>query len=475
MIIQGSFPGGRPHSTILLSSREDYLSIAESARTLQALMRHPNNMIIQEKLNEFKRENYTMQSFPVNNGGNVKAYPLNIARLNFQIEGLPMEDDVLQMYESFFDVDLSDIMIHEGEGEAEAAGALAFAAGNDIYFADGLYDPYSHAGIKLLGHEITHVLQQKEGRVKNPFGTKAAFVHDPIMEVEAERMGINALAAIAGYDGIIQMMNKNPAPQYARKRKRISLIKSPLVKTPKNIIPKSKKKSGIHKQKKVSIKRLAKPKVDKLVKISTERKPTLYTYLFTKPENKLGLATQGPHTIAHCLVDYLFRLGVTYKTKNDLVDIFTKNVPSLSEVKSIVETELSSDLQKDLKENIKRYLSDYDEQYNEILKAFKDNNDIRTIRNKIREIMEMHPYQTYSWDTGLKASHSDLKGKGEGGKLRSLTGDINKIKIKSLRTFIDTKSVTFTDKKKYKGFMESRLQLGGLNKTKITSLTKDIN
>jgi hypothetical protein len=188
LVIQGSFPGGRPHSTVLLNNRSDYISLAESAHTVQALMRHPNNSIIQLKMNDFQRENFTSQSFPVSNN-NVKAYPLNIARLNFQNKGYPLEDEVLQMYEDFFETDLSNVMVHEGDGEAETIGALAFTTGNDIYFAVGRYDPFTPEGQRLLGHELTHVIQQKEGRVNNPYRNSIVVVHNPGLEAEAERCG----------------------------------------------------------------------------------------------------------------------------------------------------------------------------------------------------------------------------------------------------------------------------------------------
>ncbi|HET9627076.1 MAG TPA: DUF4157 domain-containing protein [Kofleriaceae bacterium] len=34
-----------------------------------------------------------------------------------------------------------------------------------MYFAPGLYDPTTRAGVERLGHELTHVVQQRDGRV----------------------------------------------------------------------------------------------------------------------------------------------------------------------------------------------------------------------------------------------------------------------------------------------------------------------
>jgi hypothetical protein len=92
--------------------------------------------------------------------------------------------------EKMFNTNLSDVRIHTEGRQAESLGALAFTTGNDIYFASGRYNPYTQQGQRLLGHELTHVIQQKEGRVKNPYGNGITAVHNPGLEAEAERMGI---------------------------------------------------------------------------------------------------------------------------------------------------------------------------------------------------------------------------------------------------------------------------------------------
>jgi Domain of unknown function (DUF4157) len=68
-------------------------------------------------------------------------------------------------------------------------GAVAFTTGSDIYFAPGRYEPGSPEGLRLLGHELAHVVQQRQGRVRNPHGHGVAVVKDPELEAEADRMG----------------------------------------------------------------------------------------------------------------------------------------------------------------------------------------------------------------------------------------------------------------------------------------------
>ena len=111
--------------------------------------------------------------------------------LNFRPSGVGqrLPESVQQKMESFFGTDFSDVRVHVGP-EASSIGALAFTYGSDLYFAHGQYDPGSAHGQRLLGHELTHVVQQRAGRVRNPFGSGVAVVQDPGLEAEAERMGV---------------------------------------------------------------------------------------------------------------------------------------------------------------------------------------------------------------------------------------------------------------------------------------------
>jgi hypothetical protein len=101
-------------------------------------------------------------------------------------QGLPVP--VRKKMEAFFGADFSDVRVRVGP-EAAAIGAIAFTVGSDLYFAPGQYDPNSRRGQELLGHELAHVVQQREGRVANPYGDGVAVVQDPSLEDEADRLG----------------------------------------------------------------------------------------------------------------------------------------------------------------------------------------------------------------------------------------------------------------------------------------------
>ena len=108
--------------------------------------------------------------------------------------GKPLPDAVQRKMEGFFGAGFADVRVHVG-AEAPAIGALAFTRGNDIYFAPGQYDPSHPQGQQRLGHELAHVVQQRQGRVRNPFGTGIAVVTDPALEAEAERKARSAMMA----------------------------------------------------------------------------------------------------------------------------------------------------------------------------------------------------------------------------------------------------------------------------------------
>jgi hypothetical protein len=100
-----------------------------------------------------------------------------------------MPDDIKARMERTLDADFSDVRVHPNSGQATEVGALAYTQGADVHFAPGQFKPESSAGQQLLGHELTHVVQQSMGRVQ-PTGEVAGLpVNDsPDLENEADEM-----------------------------------------------------------------------------------------------------------------------------------------------------------------------------------------------------------------------------------------------------------------------------------------------
>jgi hypothetical protein len=99
--------------------------------------------------------------------------------------GQPLPPLVQARMEALFGVSFADVRIHVGH-HVSAVGALAYTHGSNLHFAPGQYNPHSTEGLKLLAHELTHVVQQREGRVKNPFGEGTAIVANKALEAEAD-------------------------------------------------------------------------------------------------------------------------------------------------------------------------------------------------------------------------------------------------------------------------------------------------
>ncbi len=102
--------------------------------------------------------------------------------------GIPA--NVQAKMESAFNTGFSNVKVHSNSSKATEVGALAYTQGSDIHFAPGQYNPSSTSGQQLLGHELSHVVQQSEGRVK-PTGEVGGLPlnDDPSLEKEADLMG----------------------------------------------------------------------------------------------------------------------------------------------------------------------------------------------------------------------------------------------------------------------------------------------
>jgi hypothetical protein len=105
----------------------------------------------------------------------------------------PLPADVQQPLESALGASLAGVRVGVGAA-ARQAGAEAFTIGESIYFAPGQFAPGSARGFRLLAHEVAHVLQQRRGQVRNPFGHGVAVIRDPSLEAEAERLAVRAAA-----------------------------------------------------------------------------------------------------------------------------------------------------------------------------------------------------------------------------------------------------------------------------------------
>lgn len=105
--------------------------------------------------------------------------------------GQAMPGPLREKFERAFEADFSAVRIHEGE-RAGASGAHALTQGTDIHFAPGEYQPETQGGQDLLGHELTHVVQQSRGRVATTQAKMPLVSEDDALEREADSKGAKA-------------------------------------------------------------------------------------------------------------------------------------------------------------------------------------------------------------------------------------------------------------------------------------------
>jgi hypothetical protein len=104
-----------------------------------------------------------------------------------------MPDAVKSKMEGAFSTDFSDVKIHTNSEQSKQLGALAFTQGSDVHFSSGQYNPNTQGGQELLGHELTHVVQQRQGRVSPTKQGKGISINDsPVLENEADVLGKKA-------------------------------------------------------------------------------------------------------------------------------------------------------------------------------------------------------------------------------------------------------------------------------------------
>jgi hypothetical protein len=79
--------------------------------------------------------------------------------------GRPLSKSLRSFFEPRFERDFSDVRIHTDSKAAQLArsiGARAFTLGRNIIFSEGEYSPETSSGKRLLAHELTHFVQQKD-------------------------------------------------------------------------------------------------------------------------------------------------------------------------------------------------------------------------------------------------------------------------------------------------------------------------
>ncbi|MDY6943847.1 MAG: DUF4157 domain-containing protein [Pseudomonadota bacterium] len=100
--------------------------------------------------------------------------------------GEPLNQTTRSFFEPRMGTDLGDVRVHADARSGQLAqqlNARAFAYGQHVVFAPGEYQPESTAGRRLLAHELTHVLQQRDAEpAAQPIRREVAHWYSPWLQ-----------------------------------------------------------------------------------------------------------------------------------------------------------------------------------------------------------------------------------------------------------------------------------------------------
>ena len=96
--------------------------------------------------------------------------------------GAPLDADTRADMESRLGHDFGDVRVHTDQAahdSAKAMNAQAYTVGSSVVFQRDRYDPASADGKLMLAHELTHVVQQRNGPVDGTDAGGGVRVSDP--------------------------------------------------------------------------------------------------------------------------------------------------------------------------------------------------------------------------------------------------------------------------------------------------------
>jgi hypothetical protein len=120
---------------------------------------------------------------------------------------------VQRRMEAAFQTDFSDVTINADSSKATELGALAFTRANEVHFAPGQYRPHTMSGQELIGHELAHVVQQREGRVSATRAIGKVAINDQeSLERQADRQGRLAAEGKPARDHVVTSQASHAVP-----------------------------------------------------------------------------------------------------------------------------------------------------------------------------------------------------------------------------------------------------------------------
>jgi hypothetical protein len=116
--------------------------------------------------------------------------------------GTPLDPSTRRSMEQAVGHDFGDVEVHTDAKAADSARSVqaqAYTVGNHVVFGEGRYQPETPEGRRTLAHELTHVVQQRQGPVDGTEAPGGIRVSDPSdrFEREAESVADGVMSAPA--------------------------------------------------------------------------------------------------------------------------------------------------------------------------------------------------------------------------------------------------------------------------------------
>ncbi|HUS29108.1 MAG TPA: DUF4157 domain-containing protein, partial [Kofleriaceae bacterium] len=152
--------------------RQAFEKMVTKGEVIAETITHSDGDSIRDALRKFRNGQVGSTIAGVDNGGldqilRIADALISIAEHDRDFRaGKPLPTNLRAELESKLGIDFSDVRVHDDSKaarEASSHGAVAFARGKNVYFADGAYDPSSAEGKRLIAHEVVHVAQQRAG------------------------------------------------------------------------------------------------------------------------------------------------------------------------------------------------------------------------------------------------------------------------------------------------------------------------
>jgi len=152
--------------------------------------------------------------------------------------GRPLDEGTREFMEHRLGFDFGQVRVHSNGAAAESAramNAVAYAVGHHLVFDAGEYAPHSQAGLQLIAHELTHVVQQAHGSVSGRASAGGLMQSEPgdAHERQADAVATNLFQAdrsslaqlgSTGALGAASAIQRQPRPGVNAQRARIPTL-----------------------------------------------------------------------------------------------------------------------------------------------------------------------------------------------------------------------------------------------------------